>query len=108
MQRPSSERRKYPRLDTDQMVAVERVDERGHIALGRDLSLGGIRFQVVGVELTLGDLFRVYFNVEDQTFAAVGQVVWATELDAFTIDVGLEFIDVDPRAREFLEKLEAA
>ncbi len=107
MSEAGGDRRKYPRLDTDQMVAVARVSEGEKIALGRDVSLGGIRFQIVGVEIALGSLLRIYFNVEDQTLSALGRVAWATELDAFTTDVGLEFLEVEPRARELLEKVAA-
>lgn len=108
MERPGRERRKYPRLDTRQMLAVARVDESGHIALGHDLSLGGIRFQVVGLEVSLGELLRIYFSVEDQTLSALGRVAWATELDAFTTDVGLEFLEVDAGAWDLLQRVAAA
>lgn len=108
MQRSSRDRRKYPRLDTDQMIAVAHVDESRHMARGQDVSLGGIRFQIVGAEIHLGEAIRIYFNVEDQTLSALGRVVWATELDAFTTDVGLEFLEIDPQAHRLLEKVAAA
>jgi hypothetical protein len=108
MQQPDSDRRKYPRLETDQMIAVARVDTGAQIAQSRDVSLGGIRFQIFGAELELGDVLRIYFNVEDQTVSGLGRVVWATDLDAFTTDVGLEFLEIDPVAFQFLEKLAAA
>lgn len=104
MEHSSRDRRKYPRLESEQMVAVARVDSKGHLAIGRDVSLGGIRFQVVGAEIHLGDVIQVYFNVEDQTLNAVGRVVWATDLDAFTTDIGLEFIEIDPQAAQLLQK----
>jgi hypothetical protein len=34
---------------------------------------------------------------------AIGRVVWATELDPITLEVGLEFIEIDPSALELLE-----
>jgi hypothetical protein len=108
MERPGQERRKYPRIEMERMIAVAHVDDGRHLAHGRDLSLGGIRFQIVGAEVWLDDVLRVYFNVEDQTFSAVGRVVWATELDAFTTDVGLEFLEIDPVASALLGKGHAA
>jgi len=108
MEQQGHERRKYPRLETDQMVAVARVSDTRHIAVGRDVSLGGIRFQIVGAEIELGDVVRIYFNVEDQTLSALGRVVWATDLDAFTVDVGLEFLEIDPQAVRILERVAAA
>ena len=66
----------------------------------KNLSVGGICFEVVGCEIDLGDVLRVTFNVGDQTIVAVGQVVWAPTLDPFTTEVGLEFIEIDSvRAR---------
>jgi hypothetical protein len=34
----------------------------------------------------------------------VGKVVWATDIDAFTQEVGLEFLDIDPFVLESLER----
>jgi len=34
---------------------------------------------------------------------AIGRVVWATEMDPITLDVGLEFIEIDPTALRLLE-----
>ena len=99
------DRRKYPRLPTEHMIGVARVDASGHLAYGRDLSLGGIRFQMVGAEVELGEHLRIYFNVEDETVSALGRVAWATEVDPFTTDVGLEFLEVDPLAVDMIGKL---
>jgi hypothetical protein len=56
---------------------------------------------------SLGDVLRVTFNVGDHTVVAVGRVVWSTEIDPISIDVGLEFIEVDPAALEMLEEMTA-
>ncbi len=90
------------------MIAVAPVESGHHLAFGRDLSLGGIRFQIVGVEIELGDVLRIYVSVEDQTIEALGRVVWATTLDTFTTDVGLEFIEIDPLAAQIFERVAAA
>ncbi len=108
MQRPARERRKYPRIETSQMVAVARVEEARRLAHGRDLSAGGIRFELVSAEIEVGELLSVTFTVDGETLCALGRVAWATEIDAFTSDVGLEFVEVEPRASELLGKLDAA
>jgi hypothetical protein len=46
----------------------------------------------------------VTFNLADQTVVAIGKVVWATETDPLTLDVGLEFIEIDPAALHLLEQ----
>ena len=99
-----SERRKYSRLPTDHVISFAHVDSRDRLAVGKNLSTGGIRFEVVGCEIGQGDFLRVTFNVGDHTVVATGQVKWATEVDPFTLDVGLEFVEVDPIALTLLEE----
>lgn len=99
-----SERRKYARISTDHVISFAHVDARDRLAVGKNLSRGGIRFEVVGCEIALGDYLKVTFNVGDHTVVATGQVVWSTEIDPFTLDVGLEFADVDPIALSLLEE----
>jgi hypothetical protein len=105
VEREGSDRRKYRRIGTDQVISFAEVDRPDRLAVGRNLSSGGIRFEAVGCEINHGDVLRVTFNIGAETVIATGQVVWATETDAFSMDVGLEFIDIDPRAVELLDKL---
>ena len=102
--REHQNRRKYARIDTDDMVSFAPVDLRERIAYGRDISLGGIRFQVVGCEIDPDEVLRVTFNVAGHTLVAVGRVAWATELDPLTTDVGIEFIEIDPMAARLLSE----
>jgi hypothetical protein len=99
----ASDRRKYSRIATDQVISFAPVDARDLLGVGRNLSSGGIRFEAVGCEIDLGDILRVTFNVGDHTVVAVGKVVWSIEMDPITNDVGLEFIEVDPAAQQMLE-----
>jgi len=102
------ERRKYARLGTDQVISFAEIDRPDRLAVGRNLSSGGIRFEAVGCEINLGDVLRVTFNIGSHTVIATGHVVWATETDAFSVDVGLEFIEIDPRAQELLDNMVGA
>jgi hypothetical protein len=101
----SKERRKYRRIATDQVISFAPVDERDLLGVGRDLSTGGIRFEAVGCEIDLGDVLRVTFNLGEHTIVAVGRVIWSTEIDPISTDVGLEFIEVDPAAQSMLEEM---
>ncbi len=98
------DRRKYRRLATDQVISFAPVEARDLLGVGRNISAGGIRFEAVGCEIDLGDTLRVTFNVGDHTVVAVGKVVWATEMDPITTDVGIEFIEIDPSVLEILEE----
>jgi hypothetical protein len=101
-----SDRRKYPRIATDQVISFSFLDSRDQLAVSKNLSAGGIRFEAVGCELDLGDTIRVTFNVGEHTVVAVGQVTWATEVDPLTMDIGLAFLEVDPEALRLLQDFE--
>lgn len=98
------ERRKYARIGTEQVISFAPLDHREQLGVGRNLSAGGIRFQAVGCEIELGDVIRVTFNLGEETVVAVGRVAWATELDPITLDVGLEFLEIDPLALRLLDE----
>ncbi len=100
----ASNRRKYNRIATDQVISFAPVDTRDLLGVSRNLSAGGIRFEAVGCEINFGDVLRVTFNVDDQTVVAVGKVVWATEMDPITTDVGIEFLEIDPDVLRLLEE----
>jgi hypothetical protein len=99
------ERRKFPRIATDQVISFAPVSRSSeHLAVSTNVSAGGIRFEAVGCELELGDTIRVTFNVGEHTVVAVGEVCWATELDTITSDIGLVFLEIDPTALRLIEE----
>jgi hypothetical protein len=55
------------------------------------------------LDFDLGQVLRVTFNVSDHTVVALGRVAWAIDIDPITVEVGLEFLEVDPTALELLE-----
>ena len=87
------------------MVSFAPVDARDLLGVSRDMSVGGIRFEAVGCEIDLGEVLRVTFSVGAHTVVAIGRVVWSTEIDPLTIDVGLEFVEIDPEAVEMLDEV---
>ena len=99
-----ADRRKYSRIATDQVISFAPVDARDLLGVSRNISTGGIRFEAVGCEIDLGEVLRVTFNVGEHTVAAVGKVVWATEMDPITTDVGIEFLEIDPAALRVIEE----
>jgi hypothetical protein len=99
-----AERRKYHRVGTDQVISFAEVDHPDQLAVSKNLSTGGISFEAVGIEINLGDVLRVTFNVGDRTVVATGRVMWATETDPITQEVGIEFHEIDPEAVRLLEE----
>lgn len=102
--KPESNRRKYLRIPTDQVISFAEIDQADRLAVSRDVSTGGIRFEAVGCEINLGDLLRVTFNVGRRTIIATGHVVWAVDMDPITQEVGVEFDEIDPDALRCLEE----
>jgi Tfp pilus assembly protein PilZ len=99
-----AERRKYHRVGTDQIISFAEIDQSDQLAVSKNLSTGGISFEAVGVEISLGDVLRITFNVGDRTVVATGKVVWATETDPITQEIGIEFHEIDPEAVRLLEE----
>jgi hypothetical protein len=99
-----AERRKYHRIGTDQVISFAEIDHPDQLGVSKNLSTGGISFEVVGIEIELGDLLRVTFNIGDHTVVATGKVVWATDTDPITQEVGIEFHEIDPEAVRLLEE----
>ncbi len=100
----SRNRRKYHRIGTDQVISFAEIDRPDRLAVSKNVSTGGIRFEAVGCEINLGDTLRVTFNVLKQTVVAIGTVVWATDTDPISTEVGIEFIDIDPIALRLLDE----
>jgi len=96
------DRRKYPRVQTESLVSIARVDAREALAQALDVSIGGIRFQCVGLEVEFGELLRVLLTIGDRTVSVVGRLVRVTELDGFTQEVALAYTEVDPETLRFL------
>ena len=100
--RSTFDRRKYPRVRTESLVSIARVDTRETLAHALDVSIGGIRFQCVGLEVDLGEVLRVQLTIGNRTILVEGQLVRVTELDGFTQEVALAFTNVDPETLRFL------
>ena len=100
-----SERRKYHRISTDQVISFADIDHPDQLGVGRNLSPGGIQFDAVGCEINYGDVLRITFNVAELTVVAIGRVVWATDMDPISMEIGIEFIEIDPLALKMLDEI---
>ncbi len=99
-----SDRRKYPRIASDQLVSFTPFGGAPSLGDADDVSLGGIRIKIVGCKFRKDDLLLVNFNVSEQTIEAVGRVVWLKQMDDMTAEIGLEFVRIDPWAARLLEE----
>jgi c-di-GMP-binding flagellar brake protein YcgR len=97
------DRRKYPRVKTEALISIARVDEKDLVARTVDLSLGGLRFQCVALEVDLDELLRVALKVRDREVSLIGKLVRITDLDELTQELALAFVEVDAAALELIE-----
>ncbi len=97
-------RRKYPRVKTEVLFSITRVDASDGVAYAVDLSLGGICFQCVGLEFGVGEFLRVSLNLGETEVSAIGKLVRITTLDAFTKELAMAFVEVDARTLKLLEE----
>jgi hypothetical protein len=104
-QESGAERRKYHRIATDQVISFSEIDRPDQLAVSKNLSTGGISFEAVGIEINLGEVLRVTFNVGEYTVVATGKVVWATDTDPITQEIGIEFHEIDPEAVRLMEEV---
>lgn len=103
-QNAGSERRKYHRIATDQVISFSEVDRPDLLAKARDLSTGGIRFEAVGIEINMGEVLNISFNVESRRVDATGIVVWAIDTDPLTQEIGIQFQALDADVVQLLEE----
>ena len=97
-------RRKYPRVMADALFSIARVDSGDGLGYAVDVSLGGIRFQAVGLEFQIGEVLRVSLNLGGTEVNAIGKLVRITPLDAFTNELALAFVQVDASTLKLLEE----
>jgi len=96
------ERRKFQRIPMEQIVSFAKLGHDDQLARGINLSAGGVSFQAVACEIDLGDRLNLTFSILGQMVSAEGTVVWATEVDPLTLEVGIEFSEIDTRGRALL------
>jgi hypothetical protein len=97
-------RRRFTRIDRQAVLSVEKEQGSGRLGQALDLSKEGVRFQCMGLDVAVGDSLRVHMTLAERTVCAVGRVVRATDLDAFTQEIALQLLNLDPEARHLLER----
>jgi hypothetical protein len=103
-QDPTFNRRKYPRLLTESLVSIARLDSSDALAHAVDLSHSGVRFECVGLDVEVGDVLKLALTFGERTTTVLGQLVRVTELDPFTKEVALVFLKMDDATRLELEE----
>ncbi len=102
----AQERRQYKRIDERHLVAyVTRSSEAGvhdeGVALSEDLSLNGIQMALPRMA-AVGDQLDLSFNIEQDLFSVVGEIVWVSPNDV-GCDIGVRIVSVP---KEYEAKIE--
>ena len=96
------QRRQHERLISTEPILVTPFGGSETMAEVCDVSLGGVRFRVMGMSLRTDDIVRVTFNVDGESLCAVARVLRVEPLDDITIEVAAVFARLDPwAARRF-------
>jgi hypothetical protein len=100
--RHGTERRKYPRVRTDDIVAIHQIDLGTQLAKAVDLGMGGIRCQVPANEFKVGDAIEVTFKVGGENATGIGRVIRATQVNLLVQEIAIEFLELgDDTAARF-------
>ena len=97
-------RRDYSRVSYDAIVSVARASMVDVAGQALDMSIGGLKFEVEGLELQLDETVRVTLEIEGQPLTVIGQLVRVTEVDAFSQEVALAFLEIDAETLATLEE----
>ncbi len=98
----SFDRRKFPRVRSESVVAITRLDPRAVLAHTVNMSAGGLRFHCFGLALREGDLVKVTLSLGERTLLIAGRLLRVAPLDRFTQDVAMQFLRLDEETRHAL------
>ncbi len=101
---PTFDRRRFPRVDSDALIALKPLTERIALAHALDVSLGGVRVQCAGLAAQPGELLRVGFGFAERNVAVVGQCVRVEPLGDDAQELALQFLKMGEDTRQLLER----
>ena len=92
------EKRRYPRLDSLNLISYSRLDERelpddGGIGRTMDLSKGGVTIQI-HKPLPIHSALHLDIALEEKLIAVRGRVVHVQKLDEDRYDIGVSFLQI--------------
>ena len=99
---PTFDRRRYPRIRSESVLSIARLDTDTALAHALDLSIGGVRFRCVGLEVRPRDVVRVTFTFAESSLTVIGQIVRATALDDVAQEVAIRLLKMSDATREAL------
>jgi hypothetical protein len=99
------ERRKWPRVRTNAVVAIHNGEVGTQLADSVDLSQGGIRCTLEGNEFKVGHIVEITFQLGDRNAGSVGQVVRVNQLAPLAQEIAVEFLELGDETLASFEDL---
>jgi len=83
-------------------VSIARLDSETALAHALDLSIGGVRFRCVGLDVRDQDVVKVTFTFGDESVTVIGQIVRALPIDQIAQEVAIRFLKMNEETRRVL------
>ena len=104
---PTFDRRRFPRVRSEALISLAPLDADTALAHAVDLSIDGVRFHCVGMDLKEGELLKVTFTFGERTLGVVGRILRAEWIDGVAQEVAIRFLKMSEDVRHVLiESLE--
>jgi len=101
---PTFDRRRYPRVRSESLISIAPLDLDTALAHALDLSLSGVRFRCVGLEVKERELVKITLTFGERSVTVVGQVLRAEWIDTIAQEIALSFLKMSDETREFLHE----
>lgn len=100
------ERRRFPRIRSENLVLVKKVDEKPEKAVARtvDVGMGGCRF-VNDLRLGKNSVVDIVLICDKEFIEVVGKILYELPRDDGFFDVGVEFSVIAKGDKERLQRL---
>ena len=101
-----AEKRRFPRIPAEHTVLVKKLGGEAVEEFGktRVVGLGGCCF-TSDAPIGIGSAIEVLISVGGRVVKARGKVIYEKFREEAKLEVGMEFVTIDPRDRQILESL---
>jgi len=104
MAEPFEEKRRFPRIRSENLVFVEPLEAPSAIAKTRDVSLGGCSF-LFPDPIDAGTILKLFLTMRGRIIETEARVVYQRPFDPDRLEIGVEFTQVSPMDGEGMTEL---
>ncbi len=104
MVEPFEEKRRFPRIRSENLVLVEPVESVGAIGKTRDVGLGGCSF-IFNKRLETGSNLKLFLTIKGRIIETEARVVYEKSWGTDRYEIGVEFTLISPLDGEGMTEL---